>query len=551
MFTTCSILRRPAGHTLMELVVAMVASAMLVGGLGSVMMIARQVAYTPTAAIGRTEAADVVNQISDELRYATILIQQTPQILEYVVADRNSDGTAEKIRYEWSGTAGAPLGKSINGGTSVVVLDSVASFAVALQLKAKTTSFMTTTDSAETALINSGAVVSGTERTITATDFSAHWLNPYNFPAVPANALYWNLTKVEFYGRASGAATETLVVQIRPTGEPNSSPAATALGQTTVAESAITNSQGWNTATFANAARELAFNKLYDIVWAQTGSGAAVELAVSDTGGICVLESADAGASWQYMAGRQMFCRFYGTYTTPGTTYNVVRNYVSQVGITLQLGSQSNARIDASIPLQNAPELLSQYWRADFDLNPTTSDANGDTAADFGMAGNTTFDPATLAGGIWYANGALETRPLSDFTTTTIVEARCRNTTTGGNGAVVRINADRQGGQYAPLLVCVQRQSDGTQTITLSGKTSDAATKQLFTRQRLSSDHVRFRLTVVPESNVVNLQINGEDQGTFTYPTYPPSSTSDRFLTLYADTSLAEFDYVDVRVATN
>ena len=158
--------------------------------------------------------------------------------------------------------------------------------------------------------------------------------------------------------------------------------------------------------------------------------------------------------------------------------------------------------------------------------------------------------PSSL-NGVWTATGAIETRPLADFTTTTTVEVRCRNTSVGGNGAVVRINADRQGGQYAPLLVYVQRQSDGTQTLTLNGKTSDAATKQLFSRTKLPSGFVRFRLTILPQNNVVNLQINDEDQGTYTYPTYAPSSTTDRYLTLFADTSAAEFDYVDARVGTN
>ena len=99
--------RHRRGHTLMELVVAMVASAFLLAGLGSVMFIARQVAYTPSDATRRAQTADIVSQICDELRYATIVIQQTPQILEFVVADRNADGTAEKIRYEWSGIAGS------------------------------------------------------------------------------------------------------------------------------------------------------------------------------------------------------------------------------------------------------------------------------------------------------------------------------------------------------------------------------------------------------------------------------------------------------------
>src|SRR5438128_1317771 len=95
-----NIRRRLSGHTLMELVVAMAASTFLLAGMGSVMMIARQIAYTPSDSSRRAQAADVVGQICDELRYATLVIQQTPQILEFVVADRNADGTAEKIRYE-------------------------------------------------------------------------------------------------------------------------------------------------------------------------------------------------------------------------------------------------------------------------------------------------------------------------------------------------------------------------------------------------------------------------------------------------------------------
>src|SRR5437867_3033614 len=111
--------RRGSGFTIVELMVAMVASAFLLAGLGSIMFIARQVAYSPTAAARRAKASDIMGQISDELRYATIITQQTPQILEFVVADRNNDGTAEKIRYEWSGIAGDPLRKTVNGGTAV------------------------------------------------------------------------------------------------------------------------------------------------------------------------------------------------------------------------------------------------------------------------------------------------------------------------------------------------------------------------------------------------------------------------------------------------
>jgi hypothetical protein len=138
--------RRLTAFTVLELVVAMVASAFLLAGLGSVMFIARQVAYSPTAASRRAKTADIVNQISDELRFATVITQQTSQILEFVVADRNNDGTAEKIRYEWSGVGGDPLRKTVNGGTAVDVLTSVYAFNVAVQQTSKTTTLTTTTD---------------------------------------------------------------------------------------------------------------------------------------------------------------------------------------------------------------------------------------------------------------------------------------------------------------------------------------------------------------------------------------------------------------------
>ena len=178
--------RRPPAFTMLELVVAMVASTFLLAGLGSVMFIARQVAYSPTAASRRTKTADIVSQISDELRYATIITQQTPQILEFVVADRNNDGTAERIRYEWSGTAGDPLRKTINGGAAVDVLTSVYDFNVTLDQNAKTTTFTTTTDSAETVLLSNANPSGVSGKNIDSSTQIAQPIYPAYFSSVPS-----------------------------------------------------------------------------------------------------------------------------------------------------------------------------------------------------------------------------------------------------------------------------------------------------------------------------------------------------------------------------
>jgi prepilin-type N-terminal cleavage/methylation domain-containing protein len=540
------------GFTMLEMIVAMVASAVLLAGLGSVMFIARQIAYSPTAANRRAKTGDLVSQISDELRYATIVLQQTPQILEFVVADRNGDGTSEKIRYEWSGTAGDPLRKTINGGTAVDVLPAVNSFVVTLQQQAKTTTLTTTTESAETVLLANTSVVSGTYREIDISNFSACQINPAYFPSVPSNAISWSATKIDIHGKQNGTATETLLVQLRPTGDWYDAPTSNVLGQVSVAETSLSNADGFNTITFPSPIRDLLFNREYQIVFSQTsGTGKAAKLTISDSTPTGIFESYDGGASWQYMTMRQMYGRIYGTYTTPGPSYNVTRNYVSYVRLAVQSGSQSSSRVDTSIPLRNKPELLSTYWRTDFDRSPASTDANSDSTADWAVTGGGTFDTTKLLNGIWTATGAIETRPLSDFITTTTVEVCCRNTSVGGNGAVTAIYLDRQSGQYAPLLVYVQKQADGSQTLTLYGKTNDTTTKQLCSRSKLSSGFIRFRLTVLPASDVVNLTINDEDQGTFSYPRYAPTATTDRYLTVYSDTSSSEFDYVDVRAGIN
>jgi len=541
---------RRRGHTLIELVAASISSAMLLAGLGSVMLIARQVAYTPSAALLRTDAAEVVRQLADEVQYATLLLGQTPHVLEFVVADRNGDGAAEKIHYEWSGTSGDPLRKSINGGAPVTVVESVYAFDAAFELQAETSDLTTIVDSAENVLFSDATLQAGAERDITGTTYVARRIDPATFPSIPADALYWNATKFEFYGRKGGSATATLLAHIRSTGEPSDSPTSHVLGQVSIPESALTGNLGWNTLIFSSPVRNLSLHRPCGLVLAGSGAGAAARVYYSDLGADGVMESNDAGASWQHITPRQIYGRVYGTYSTPGTIYNVTRNFVTHVRLLLQSGDQSHARIESSVPLTNVPELLSAYWRSDFERDPTATDANGDAVSDWGMAGGASFDPATLINGVWHAQGALETRPLHDFTRTTIIEVRCRNTSVGGNGAVMQISADRQSGLHAPLLVHVQLQPDGTQTLTLYGKSSDSNRVRLFSRPRLSSDFVRIRLTIAPQFDVVNLHINDEDQGAFTYPTYAPTAL-DRFVTLFADTSLVEFDYVDVRVATD
>jgi hypothetical protein len=373
----------------------------------------------------------------------------------------------------------------------------------------------------------------------------------------PVGATNWNITHVDFCGSQNLTPDANLHVQIRSCGDPTDTPTSSVLGEVVIPEANISSSLAWNTATFANPVRALALNRDYDVVW--TGSGgettSPLSLQYSNNAIGSVTVSGDLGASWQYNVYStdtpiQIFYRVYGTFTTPGTSVNVVRNYVTRAAVVLQTGSTTDSRVNVSTPLENSPELLSAYWRADFSRDPTAIDVTRDGTLDWKTTSGAPFDTSTLVGGVWHAGGSLQSQPVNNFTNVTTIEASCRNTSVGGNGAVLQIGANWTAGLHAPIFFRLQLQSDNTQTLSLYGKSSDSTNALLYQCAHLTNGFVRVRLTILPANNLVNLQINDEDEGTFSYPTYAPSA-DDRYVTMYNDTSNAEFDYVEVRVGEN
>ena len=552
-----SIHRRALGHTLMEVVVAMVAGTVLMGGLASVMFISRQVAYTPTASVQRIEAARAISDINDELRYATLLIQRGPRAIEFVVADRDGDNRAERIRYHWGPKdplarppqPGDSLWKTFNGGEATSVVPSVENFLLDYTVEDEVATLETTTDNGETVIAKYDAAGSNRDRAIGASGSINPWVaQRIDLAAVPAGALSWNATRVIFTADPSSSADETLRVELRLSGD--NSPTSHVLTAIDIAEATLSGSQ-----SFDLPIRGLSLSRKHALVWANYGSAEAAKLYYNDADQptTSVLESTNGGASWRFVEDQQVYYQLLGTYSMPGPTYNLTRKFIPRVRVTLQADPATHARVEAGIQLVNRPELLSAYWRADFAgdppndppvaIDPTAADHNADGTNDWELVA-ATFDVTTLSNGIWTVDGQLESRPANDFTGVTIVEARCRG------GATLRINADQQSGVHAPLIVRVRPQGNA-QRLTLEGESAPGVTKPLCHVADLSGDLnddsslIQFRLTILPAQDLVNLQINGEDQGTFTYPTYGPAS-ADRAVSLSG--TGAHFDYVEVRV---
>lgn len=373
-----------AGHTLVELMTAMLCSVMLLAGLGAVMKIAWMTAYTPTASVRSIEASQFVNELADELRFATMIVEHTDeqdeQTLEFVVADRNGDGRAERIRYDWP-------------------------------------------------------------------------LHPDPDERAPDDPPQIYKTIINDAGSpVTWAVIETAAVKDDEVLPPND----------------------W---TFR----------------------------------FSLLESNE-----------QIIC---------------------QLSVAMPLSEEANKldplppnpRIDTAVCLLNSPELLSAYWRADFDLgtDPLTIDVDGSDDFDWVQSG-----------------GEYRTNPANNFTGVTVVEARCRDTSTANDdGPEMRINADRQAGTWGSIAVKVELQNDGSQMLTLVQGAADTVLQVV---DNLSAEPVCFRVTINPTTNAIVLEVNNEDIGSIygqSYSYIPYAATGSRRFVAINDDATAEFDYVEVRVA--
>ena len=118
-----------SGHTLIELVMAMSAATMLMGGLASTIYISsRALDSGGSAPVQTFRAAETLDDVMADLQYATSITERTANAVTFDVPDRDGDDMPETIRYSWSGTPGDPLSMEYNGGAAAVLMENVQQF---------------------------------------------------------------------------------------------------------------------------------------------------------------------------------------------------------------------------------------------------------------------------------------------------------------------------------------------------------------------------------------------------------------------------------------
>lgn len=525
---------------LAELVIAIAISAILLVGIHSSLSIAlRGVPDPQTGSASVLKANRIADQLTTELETAIYVNERSATTISFTVPDRNGDGNPERLRYQWTGTAGGKLTRQYNGGTVETIADSVNLFNLTPSTKSVSESYPLkgTEDLFESLLVDRSSSSGLGNEDVTA----SNTLGQTFTVTLPAGAICWTPTRVQFMAKKNSVPGQTFVEMrsVSNTGAPTN----TILEQFTLSDTAMTTSFAWKSFNLSQVGAMASNASVALVLERSQGNKSLTAQSTTSYPGL----QKPSGNSWSYNTGKALVSQLYGKLTRSSGTNSYSTSYLTSMDIALSM-TASSPTLRTMAAFLNHPELLAGKWELNFDKNPTTVDINGDGAMDWSVSGGSAFDMTTISNGVWHSSGTLlTTNPGSDFATTTVVNVKFQSMNRGGNGAIFSMNALRSGSTCAPVTAILALQADGTQTLTLQTKLADLVPLTLLTLNNLAAQPILLQLIVHPNDNSVSMTVNDVEYGTFSLVPFV-STDASRSATVGADGGAAEFSYVGIRV---
>lgn len=527
-----------AGFTLVELMLSIAVAGILFVALGAMVGITSQaIPDQKGSTFSSMRGGRMADRIATELESAVRVFERGPNMIAFTVADRDGDGHPERIRYSWSGVAGAPVTRQYNDNPPVTVIDNVYLFTLTPQNKTSSQGYLGVgaEDAAESLLIDATASPGGSF--IVSTTASC---GQYLSPTLPPAATGWRPTRFKVQA-VKNLNPGKCTVELR-TANANMTPTST------IIEQYILSTSGLSTPTFVDFPLTTTTVQAPDaglcVVMAYS-NGNGPKISLNNSAGELTCNPTQNPVVWSYKTTNSLLFQLYGKLTQPGATQYVNSRYFTSMGIALQTGSPNNPTVRTTSVLLNHPEYLTNFHELSFNILPTAVDVNADGAFDWLVRGGGTIPSGSVSGGTWNTTTTtLDTVAGSDYPNVTVIDLRFRSIASGASPAIA-LNALRKGAICAPLAVALQLQGDGTQTLIVAGKTSDATDTVLLNKPGLSNGVCDLRLIVDPVKVSVGVILNTVPIGTYPLPRFA-SSDASRTLSLLPGGG-GQFQYVRVR----
>jgi prepilin-type N-terminal cleavage/methylation domain-containing protein len=348
--------RRPNSHsrafTLIEVVMSLLVLAILLVAVEASLVASTKAIPDPNSFTGTVNAgSSAVMRFTGELSCALTVTEMSPTAVTFTVPDRNGDGTAETIRYAWSGIAGDPLTRQYNGGAVGTVAPAVQS--LQLQYDKTSQAYYTTSEGPETLVYSFTNTLLAQDVTLSSTSYPGQYI----VPSWPSGTLSWRISRVKLRAHDNSSPDGKAALQLR-TATPGGLPTNRILDSATIIEDDLDSNPTWVEYAFSNHSGLSPNNGYCLAIQYTSGSGdcgAVQKNTLSLLSAAKYIRSTTGGASWTSSGLDNLLIYVYGVPTVQNAaSYNY---FLQNVRLSMNPTTSTRGAIATTIKLLNAPQV--------------------------------------------------------------------------------------------------------------------------------------------------------------------------------------------------
>jgi prepilin-type N-terminal cleavage/methylation domain-containing protein len=284
--------------TLVELIIALSLAAFVLMAVASLIGLSTK-AIPPEGGVQVTaiQGVEFASKFAADAAIAQQVTETDVRAVTFVIPDQDGDAAADTVRYVWSGVVGSPLERLVNGSDRLEIIDGVSAFSLdyAYADVPAFAELSKRTDSATTLQTSIASVA--TSREVGSTTCAQVFA-----PSMPSGVIAWTLDELKLSLGPNGAASTTVVVEIRGV-DGSDLPTSAVYSRSTVGESSL-GLLGLlpSTRTFTISGVIVPASEKLCVVVTCTGGDARASLgtalAVGWPAAAPFLTSSDGGATW-------------------------------------------------------------------------------------------------------------------------------------------------------------------------------------------------------------------------------------------------------------
>lgn len=346
---------RRRGFTLIEMVLSASITAVLMGAIGSVFVIAsRALPGKADAAESAASAAQVLDRLAMDIADAIEMSGGGANSITLTVPDRDGDLRNDVLNYAWSGRVGDPLTLVFNGGAPVTVASNVRSFLLGYDVVTWTDPHPSkTTKGAEALLLSQSAAPK------TSPVDSGNWSGQVIHPSLPSNTWSWTPSKARVMLRTDGGADVGATVGVRLyAADSTDRPTGVMIDEAQILETSLTATPQWYSFTFPKA-QPIANGAAVCLVVVGVSGSHPGKVSYDDHDppvGSAMLDSSNSGSTWKVITNNSLTFELYG-FGEGLVAASAGAIHTERVRMTLQLGTGTSTIARASAALRNLPEV--------------------------------------------------------------------------------------------------------------------------------------------------------------------------------------------------